>query len=93
MDYIAPAEVGRLIRERIVLSPQTTQCPVPAGIFHGEGAMLNFIAYGDEQNVVYPPRPQDPRVTWEQIWALKFRLKSTGMAMLADDEGGRRRSR
>ncbi len=93
MDYIAPAEVARLIRDRIVLPPQTTQCFVPAGIFHGEGTMLNFIAYGDEQNVVYPPRPRDPNVTWEQVWALKYRLKSTAMAMLGDDEGGGPRRR
>jgi len=82
MDYIAPAEVARLIREKIVMPPQTTRCMVPAGIFRGEGAMLNFIAYGDEQNLVYPPRPQDPNVVWEQVWALKFRFKSTAMTML-----------
>ena len=82
MDYIAPAEVARLIREKIVMPPQTTACMVPAGIFRGEGTMLNFIAYGDEQNLVHPPRPQDPKVVWEQVWALKFRLKSTAMTML-----------
>ena len=93
MDYIAPAEVARLIRERIVMPPQTTACLVPAGIFTGEGTMLNFIAYGDEQTLVHPPRPQDPRQVWEQLWALKVRIKSTGMTMLGDEEGGGRRGR
>src|SRR3712207_7989402 len=79
-----------LIKERIVMNPQTTECAVPAGIFKGEGAMLNFIAYGDELNVVHPPRPKDPRQVWEQQYAVKVRLKSTGMAMLAEGDGGTR---
>jgi len=93
MDYIAPAEVARLIREKIVMPPQTTECSVPAGIFKGEGSMFNFIAYGDELNLVHPPRPKDPKQVWEQIWAVKLRLKSTAMTMLADDQGGGRRGR
>src|SRR3712207_8696363 len=55
-----------LIKERIVMNPQTTECAVPAGIFKGEGAMLNFIAYGDELNVVPPPRPKDPKQRSEE---------------------------
>ena len=52
--------------------------------------MLSFIAYGDELNVVHPPRPKDPRQVWEQQYAVKVRLKSTGMTMLAEgDVGGR----
>jgi hypothetical protein len=88
MDYLPPTEVQRLIRERIVMTPQTTECAVPAGIFKNEGAMLNFIAYGDELNVVHPPRPKDPKQVWEQQYAVKLRLKSTGMTMLAEDMGG-----
>ncbi len=93
MDYIAPAEVERLIREKVVMPPQTTECSVPAGIFKNEGAMFNFIAYGNELNLVHPPRPKDPKQTWEQEWAVKLRLKSTAMTMLAEREGGARRSR
>jgi hypothetical protein len=94
MDYIAPAEVQRLIRERIVMTPQTTECAVPAGIFKGEGAMFNFIGYGDELNVVHPPRPKDAKQTWEQQYAVKLRLKSSGMTMLAEgDSSGGSRSR
>jgi hypothetical protein len=93
MDYIAPAEVERLIREKVVLPPQTTNCAVPAGIFKSDAAMLNFIAYGDELNLVHPPRPKDPKQAWEQIWAVKLRLKSTAMTMLAESEGRARRGR
>lgn len=93
LDYIAPAEVERLIREKVVMPPQTTECAVPSGMFKGEGAMLNFIAYGNELNLIHPPRPADPKVTWEQEWAVKLRLKSTAMTMLAEREGGGRRGR
>ena len=93
MDYIPPAEVERLIREKVVLPPQTTECSVPAGIFKGDASMFNFIAYGNELNLVHPPRPNDPKQTWEQEWAVKLRLKSTAMTMLAEREGGGRRAR
>jgi hypothetical protein len=93
MDYIPPAEVERLIREKVVMSPQTTECIVPAGVFKGDASMFNFIAYGNELNLVHPPRPKDPKQVWEQQWALKLRLKSTAMTMLAEHEGGGRRAR
>lgn len=91
LDYIAPAEVERLIREKVVMPPQTTACAVPAGVFKSEASMLNFIAYGGELNLVHPPRPKDPKQVWEQEWAVKLRLKSTAMTMLAEDAGGGRR--
>ncbi|MGZ5226787.1 MAG: hypothetical protein ACXWCS_21730 [Burkholderiales bacterium] len=90
MDYLPPAEVQRLIKEKVVMTPQTTECSVPAGIFKGEGAMLNFIGYGDELNVVHPPRPKDPKQVWEQQYAVKVRLKSTGMTMLTERDMGNR---
>ncbi len=93
MDYIPPAEVERLIREKVVMPSQTTDCTVPAGIFKSEASMLNFIAYGNELNLVHPPRPADPKVSWEQEWAVKLRLKSTAMTMLSESEGGGRRAR
>jgi hypothetical protein len=93
MDYIPPAEVDRLIREKVVMPPQTTDCTVPAGIFKSDASMLNFIAYGDELNLVHPPRPKDPKQAWEQVWAVKLRLKSTAMTMLAESEGRGRRGR
>jgi hypothetical protein len=93
MDYVAPAEVERLIREKVVMAPQTTDCPVPAGIFKSDASMLNFIAYGNELNLVHPSRPKDPKQVWQQEWAVKLRLKSTAMTMLAEGEGGGRRGR
>jgi hypothetical protein len=91
MDYIPPAEVERLIREKVVMPPQTTECTVPSGIFKSEASMFNFIAYGNELNLVHPPRPKDIKQVWEQEWAVKLRLKSTAMTLLAEGEGGSRR--
>lgn len=93
MDYISPAEVARLIHEKVVMPPQTAECTVPAGIFKSDASMLNFIAYGNELNLVYPPRPKDPKQTWEQEWAVKLRLKSTAMTLLAEREGDGRRAK
>ena len=93
MDYIPPAEVERLIREKVVMPPQITECTVPTGMFKSDAAMLNFIAYGNELNLVHPPRPKDPKQVWQQEWAVKLRLKSTAMTMLAEHEGGGRRGR
>jgi|APFre7841882724_1041349.scaffolds.fasta_scaffold00791_5 hypothetical protein len=87
MDYVPPAEVARLIREKVVLAPSVTECAVPAEVVKAApAAFLSFIAYGDELNVVHPPRPQDATRTWEQVYAVKVRLKSTGSMLLS--EGG-----
>lgn len=95
MDYLPPAEASRLVRERVVLAPQVTECTVPAEVIKAApAALLSFIAYGDELNIVHPPRPQDPKQTWEQLYAVKVRLKSTASMLLADGamagEGGQR---
>jgi hypothetical protein len=62
-------------------------------VFKSDASMFNFIAYGNELNLVHPPRPKDPKQVWEQQWAVKLRLKSTAMTMLAEREGGGRRGR
>jgi len=87
--WIAPTEVARLINERVVLPPSTTECTVPADVVRQAGTpMVNFVGYGDELNVVHPPRPTDPRVTWEQQYAVKVRQRTTSMLMLAEGESG-----
>jgi len=86
MDYLAPARVERLVKEKVVLPRQTTQCALPAGIFaQTEGAMLRMIAYGPELNLAHPPRPADPKIEWKPEWTALLRLKSTGMALLGED--------
>lgn len=89
MTWLPPREVARLIKERVVLPASTTECVVPAQfVVAAPSAFLRFIAYGEEANFVHPPRPQDPRVDWNQEWAAKVRLKSTATAMLGEEGMG-----
>ena len=87
IDYLPNNLVERWLGERVLMPTSTTRCAIPKGIFAGvEGAMVRFIGYGEELHLVHPPRPSDPRVTWEQIWAARVRVKSTGMGMLEAGE-------
>ena len=88
MDYVPPAEVARLIREKVILPPATVECIVPGEVVKKAGSpFLNFIAYGPEANFVQPPRPADPKVPWEQQWIAKARFKSTGGLMMGEGAG------
>lgn len=82
IDYQTNPAVDRWLREKVLLAPQTTRCTVPKGVFTGEGAMLRAIAYGHELNLAHPPRPTDPKVPWEPVWAVKVRVKSVATAVL-----------
>jgi hypothetical protein len=53
--------------------------------------MVHAIAYGEELNLAHPPRPADVKVPWEPIWAVKVRVKSTGMTPLGMGEQEERR--
>jgi hypothetical protein len=87
LDYLSPAMVNKLIGEKVVLAPAVTRCAIPAGVFAGvEGAMVRMIAYGPELNLAHPPRPADPKAPWNPEWAVRVRIKSTGMTMLGMDE-------
>ncbi|MDI6773133.1 MAG: hypothetical protein QME77_11205 [bacterium] len=82
-DYLSPANIERWTTERVLLPASATQCAVPRGIFAGaDGAMVRMIAYGQELNLVHPPRPADPRVAWEQEWTVRVRVKGTVMTLL-----------
>lgn len=85
VDYQTNAAVDRWLGERVLLPAATTRCTVPKGVFEGEGAMLRMIAYGSEANLAHPPRPTDPKVPWEPVWAAKIRVKSVMMGMLGRD--------
>jgi hypothetical protein len=95
MDYVPPAEVARLVREKVVLAPSTTECIVPGEVMQKAGGspFLNFIAYGPEANFAQPPRPSDPKIAWEPQWTAKVRLKSTAQLVLGEGGGSRRTPR
>ncbi|HZW20999.1 hypothetical protein [Noviherbaspirillum sp.] len=87
MSYQSPAQVARLVQQKVVLPPSTGNCTVPKGIFDkAQGAMLNMIAYGNELNVSHPPRPEKAPANWQPEWTARVRIKSTGMTMLGMED-------
>jgi hypothetical protein len=94
-DYLTPGDVSRFIKEKVVMEPTRTTCTVPPVFPGGQGAMLQFIAYGEELNLAHPPKPKDPKKFWQPEWSVKVRLKSTGMTTLMagdDSSAGRRKA-
>jgi hypothetical protein len=96
MDYASNANVDKWLQEKVLLPASKTQCAIPAGIFaKAQGAMVRGIAYGQELNLVHPPRPADKHIPWEQEWVARVRVKSVAMLPLGDDgqQGSRSSSR
>ncbi|HEX4943111.1 MAG TPA: hypothetical protein VFV55_02090 [Usitatibacteraceae bacterium] len=88
MDYLANGQIDQWVREKVLLPASTQQCAIPAGIFaNAGGAMLRGIAYGNELNLLHPPRPADARLlaAWNPEWSLRVRVKSTSMTMLGQE--------
>ena len=85
MEDLTPAEVNRLIGLKAVLPPTTTNCAVPAEVVKAtkDGSMLMFTAYGDEATFIYPPRPPDVKVPWDQEWFARVSFKSVRMDMIS----------
>jgi hypothetical protein len=92
MDYASNANVDKWLKEKVLLPTSQTQCSIPAGIFaKAKGGMVRGIAYGQELNLAYPPRPTDKRIAWEPEWAARVRVKSVSMAMLGEEGPGKAR--
>jgi len=87
MNYLSPADVNRFIKEKVVMGPEVSNCSIPQGIFkEAKGAALQFIGYGDELNIAWPPKPKDSKKPHDYIWAMKLRNKSTGMLPLGQED-------
>lgn len=89
-DWIAPAQVARLIQQQIVMPPTQTSCTVPAEVTAagGEFALGNLYAYGPEANFAYPPRPANARTPWKPEWTARVRYRSNSMWMLNGPDMG-----
>ncbi|WP_169337347.1 hypothetical protein [Rudaea cellulosilytica] len=86
MNYASNANVDKWLREKVLLAPTQTECEVPAGIFaKAENAMLQGIAYGNEANFSYPPKPANAPATWSPDWVARVRNKSVAMNMLGEN--------
>ena len=96
-DYIGPADLDRLVASRVLMAPQQTSCTVPKEVVDAAPqALVQLVAYGREANFIYPPRPANPKVAWNQEWQVKVRYRSATGGMLgmsmpgmgADDRRG-----
>ncbi len=88
MDYLANAQIDQWVIDKVLLPESARQCAIPSGIFgNAGGAVLRGIAYGNELNLLHPPRPADPRLlaAWDPEWSLRVRVKSTSMAILGQE--------
>lgn len=83
-DWIAPAQVARLIQQQVVMPPSQTSCTVPAEVTAagGEFALGNLYAYGPEANFAYPPRPANAKTPWKPQWTARVRYRSNSMWLL-----------
>lgn len=85
-DYISPGDLERLVQQKALMAPTTTQCAIPREVVEAAPqAMVQLAAYGGEANFVYPPRPADPKVPWNQQWQVKVRYRSATSAVLGMD--------
>ena len=98
-DYLAGPEIARLVAAKALMGPATRACIVPKEVVDAAPqAMLQLAAFGGEANFVYPPRPTNPKVAWNQEWAVKVRYRSAtggllGMNMAEMMGGGARPAR
>lgn len=82
-DYLSPSDLNRLVAAKALMGPATRACAVPKEFLDAAPqAMTQLVAYGGEANFIYPPRPKDPKVTWNQQWAVKVRYRSATGGML-----------
>lgn len=101
MQYLTGSYIDRWLKEKVLLAPSATSCTIPKGIFAASGnapaeggmggmGMLGMIAYGPETNLVWPPKPADPKeaLKWDPEWNVRVRTKSTASAMLGMDLSG-----
>jgi hypothetical protein len=74
LDYLAPAEVRRLVTAGAVLPPTTSQCLLPAEVAAAVPmGMVMGIGYGPEVN--FAEKPKAPK------WTAKVRYKTTASVM------------
>ncbi len=89
-DWLSPAQVAGLVRDRTVMAPTTTSCVMPVEVARAapDFRFGTLTAFGPQEDFSYPPRPADPKAAWNLEWTARIRHRSTtawmeaqGMAM------------
>jgi hypothetical protein len=93
LDYVADADIARLVQSRVLMPATADRCTVPAEVARAAPqSMLSLIAFGGEANFSQP-KPGGAARAWRPEWTVKLRTKSTHMGMLGmsmpgmDDDG------
>ena len=81
-DYVADADIARLVQSRVLMPATADRCTVPAEVARAAPqSMLSLIAFGGESNFSQPRPAAAPRA-WRPEWTVKLRTKSTHMGLL-----------
>ncbi len=89
MDYLADAEIARLVQQRVLMPGTADRCTVPAEVARAAPqSMMTLTAFGGDANFSNPPRPARAAASWRPDWTVKFRSKSTYMGMLGMEMPG-----
>ncbi|WP_380872652.1 hypothetical protein ACFB49_35700 [Sphingomonas sp. DBB INV C78] len=84
-QWMAPAEVTRLVGLKAMLPPTATTCTVPAAVTGTmQSAILMMTAFGDETNVA-EPKPAGAPATWKPAWNVKLRYKTSSTVLLGEN--------
>ncbi|MEQ1498052.1 MAG: hypothetical protein ABL914_05285 [Novosphingobium sp.] len=77
-DWISPAQVAGLVKDRTVMAPTTTTCTIPLEVRKAgpDFRMGTLTAYGPEESFAYPARPADAKVPWHLQWTARVRHRS-----------------
>lgn len=85
-DYLAPEEIVRLLQQRVLLEPATTQCIVPVEVAgRVQAASLMMTAFGPEADFSSPARPARAPRGWAPDWTVKLRTRATYVGLLGQD--------
>lgn len=94
-DWLSPAQVAGLVKDRTLLAPSVTTCTIPAEVRAAapDFRMGTLSAFGPEESFAYPPRPADPKAAWNLEWTARVRHRSmtswmdmAGMAGMAGQD-------
>lgn len=78
-DWLSPAQVAGLVKDRTVMPPGATSCTVPAEVrtVAPDFRIGMMTAFGPEEDFAYPPRPADAKAAWNLQWTARIRHRST----------------
>ena len=85
-DYLSDHEIARLVASRTLMGSAQTSCPIPSEAVQaaGRSGFFNLVAYGNETNIAYPPRPPPPQ-PWNIAWEVKVRYRSATSGIVGMD--------